>query len=487
MRQTWHSEDPLRPSVGMPRNFNASAPPCRWCREPLHPVCCSKCVTAELLRCRDAGKDLERRHAGEAADPNFSAAIVQLGRRHDFELRPTFSRLRRVATLQADVAERRATLERRRRSLERQREALLVRRRRYEQRASDLAAARRKLDARRCGVSLDDFLSNPSEHVAALGALHPYQEISNLSSALQTERVRKIGEVIQLLPIKYLRKTEGGHEDSTMTLSQVRDFQPQGPLSEEGLKDLEAALPLLMLLVHLLALYLDVTLPFPCSQGQGGSEALTGTTADAAGFAEGFQRRASSPGAAIGAAIDRIGLSRASSPGPGSPRGYSRSRPCVLQPFQGRWTYFSVHDKFCTDEFQAAMGLVVEDLLCLCALSGAPASHDVHMSTSSLLARLLDAPNLGCMWPASPLLPAPDSGTWSFSRGADSTAGSISAGSDGGRRSPPVPQAASASAVPSVTVPTDWPPDDEDDEWEVVEHHGPVEPLQNSRTSRRLR
>jgi hypothetical protein len=287
----------------------------------------------------------------------------------------------RLADLRA-VAERRAAATKgRRRQLELRREELCERRRRSETCAVEWAAAGRRLEAKRCRISSDEFLRDPARHSHSLGAFHIYQELAVARSALQAERKRRCAELVGIFPLKWIVQDAVG--DRTVSLAQVPSFSvlaAAGVLKDDERKDMEAALSYLLPLVAGLAEHLDVTLPFPCTGARGHEESAR--IADL----EANRVRSQSEGAVAVA-----------------PQIAWWARPCVLHPFTGRWHNFSIYDGICTSEFLTALRLLDEDLrrICLCQGEVPPADF----STLQLLASSLSAADLGCVSP--PLLALP--------------------------------------------------------------------------------
>merc|ERR550532_661656 len=111
-------------------------------------------------------------------------------------------------------------------------------------------------------------MHDPAQHSATLGAFHVYHELSVVSLALQGERRHRCAELVAIYPLKWI-DSDGSSADHTVTLGQVSSFATSGVLQVEELKGLEAALSHLLPLLAALAAYLDVTLPFPCTVGQG--------------------------------------------------------------------------------------------------------------------------------------------------------------------------------------------------------------------------
>lgn len=183
-------------------------------------------------------------------------------------------------------------------------------------------------------------------------------------SSVQAERRRRIAELVSYLPLKWIVREDAG-ADRTVSLAQVQSFGAPGVLQDDELKDIQAALSFLLPLVALLAVYLDVTLPFPCTGARGHEETLN--------------------------------VPHSPHPQEGGTSASKWVRPCVLHPFTGRWSSFSIYDGICTPEFTKALRLLDEDLQKLCACQGEAAP--VHFGTLQLLASILSAVHLGCVSP----------------------------------------------------------------------------------------
>lgn len=183
-----------------------------------------------------------------------------------------------------------------------------------------------------------------------------------VSLALQEERRQRCSQLVSMVPLKW----HSGGATHAVTLGHVQTFSMMGVLKDEELRDLEAALGLLVRLLTSLAACLDFTLPFPCSGGRGY--------------------------AAVAATASKGGQ------GPG-PRTWQWMWPCVLNRFTKRWHYFSVYDNICTAEFAVALQLLNQDLLKLCYCQGEVPPEG--SSTLQLLVQLLSAVQLGCVSPRS--------------------------------------------------------------------------------------
>ncbi|CAE8635936.1 unnamed protein product [Polarella glacialis] len=318
----------------------------------------------------------------------------------------------RLADLRVQAGRRAESLTDRRGLLSTRREALQEQRRRHEARATEWLAARRRLEAKRAQffrVSRDQFLRNPAEHSAQLGAFHIYQELSVVTLALQEERRRRCGEIVANFPLKWIQMGSSA-ADCTVTLGQVHSFGITGVLQDDELQNLEAALALLMRLVSSLARCLDLTLPFPCSGGRGFREVSmavqAATAAGASSAASGGSSlssfrlgHAGTGGGDAQTSSFRLGTGGGGAGTPSSSPGRSVAQwvlPCVLHPFAARWRYFSVYDNICTSEFA----------LCICqGENPAPLLADGQSTTLQLLALLLSAAHLGCIWPPPADLP----------------------------------------------------------------------------------
>lgn len=408
----------LQPASADHRSLGLRAPrgrrtaPCPWCQHPLPPVCCAKCLNKASAGTKTLGDAIE------ASQHPFKVSLAKLG--HRVALREKHAMLaERVAELRASAERRAASLRERRLQLERRKELHRQRRQSHEKQAADCAVARRRLEAGRIRMSLNEFLRNPKQHGAHLGAFHKYNELSSLGDALRAERRRRCDELVKIFPLKFIGSS-GAAGDSTVTLGQVQSFTVAGVLLDELLKDLEAALSFLTSLVSLLATYLDVTLPFPCIVGQGYTEPCSTNdgTSDSS--------RATQSG----------GRSRTQGPGVHN----SWVRPSVFHPFKelglmfgprgDGWRYFSIYDGMCTSEFAMALSLIDEDLrsLCLCQGTEAPA----NLNTLQLLSHCLGAANLGCLCPpATQIVESQTSGSASMAETADAGASTaISAAED---------------------------------------------------------
>lgn len=318
----------------------------------------------------------------------LAAALSQWSRRPALRERHAVL-VERLAELRAAAERRAAAVRLRRRQLEMRRDELRERRRRHETLASGWAAAWRSLEAKRCRISCDEFLRDPAKHSLTLGAFHVYQELSVVRSALQGERRRRIAELVEIVPLKWIVREDGG--DRTVSLGQVQSFVVPGVLQEDELKDLEAALSFLLPLVAMLAVYLDVALPFQCTGARGLEEACSEASCE---HIEERPRAVSESSASISLPRPRR---------PSKDASVARvqaawwARPCVWHPFTSRWSNFSIYDGICTSEFSMALRLLDEDLLKLCASQGEVPSAD--FGTLQLLASCLSAAQLGCVSP----------------------------------------------------------------------------------------
>eukprot|EP00427_Karlodinium_veneficum_P016047 CAMPEP_0169137898 /NCGR_PEP_ID=MMETSP1015-20121227/41840_1 /TAXON_ID=342587 /ORGANISM="Karlodinium micrum, Strain CCMP2283" /LENGTH=433 /DNA_ID=CAMNT_0009202885 /DNA_START=22 /DNA_END=1320 /DNA_ORIENTATION=+ len=367
-----------------PRGTPPRSVPCQWCGQRIPPACCSKCLN-ELAH--------TPKEVAEAAQRSLATSLVQLKSRLALLERHTLL-VERLADLRA-VAERRAAAAKgRRRQLERRREELRERRQRNETRAVEWAAAGRRLEAKRCRISCDEFLRDTARYSQSLGAFHIYTELAVARSALQAERKRRCAELVSIFPLKWIVQDAVG--DRTVSLAQVPSFSvlsAAGVLKDDDRKDMEAALSYLLPLVAGLAEYLDVMLPFPCTGAQGYEESVRIAEVEA------NRVRAQSEGS--------VAL---------APQTAWWVRPCVLHPFTERWHNFSIYDGICTSEFLAALRFLDEDLrrICLCQGEVPPADF----STLQLLASSLSAAELGCV---SPPFLAPPSMSASVSQAGTSS------------------------------------------------------------------
>lgn len=356
----------------------------------------------------------------EASQQALAATLAQSSRRCSL-LDHRAVLLKRAAELRAVAERRAAALKARRKQLEESTQKLFERRRRHEARAVQWATARRQLEVKRSRISREEFLQDPAQHYAVLGAFHVYQELSVVSTALQTERRRKCAEAASVFPLKRIGSGDAPSLH-TMTLGQVQCFTGMGVLRDEDVRDLRAALSFLVHLLVVVARYLDVTLPFPCILGRGvaasyanencGSVASTRVCAGGHGRGREMFRVEGDDTIEGSASYDDHGLVVGGVPTAASPRvTRARSRspdlnapwwisPCVLHPFTGRWLYFSIYDGICTREFETAIRLIDEDLRQMCACQGE--ASPAHFSTLQLLAHLLSAPHLGCSSPPRP-------------------------------------------------------------------------------------
>lgn len=344
--------------------------PCPWCRQPLPPACCATCLNREARHTHR----VDINTAAEAMQRALAISISQWSRRPALRERHAVL-VDRLADLRATTERRTAAVRMRRRQLEERRDELRERRRRHEARAAEWATAWQRLEAKRCRISRDEFLRDPAQHSQSLGAFHVYQELSVVRLALQAERRRRCADLIAILPLKWIVSGDFGG-DRTVTLAQVQSFTATGVLKDDELKDLEAALSMLLPLISVLAAYLDVTLPFPCTGAQGhGRDRFDPTGVSGGVPTEGLT--ASSPRTAANVAW--------------------WTRPSVLHPFTGRWHQFSIYDNICTAEFSSALRLIDEDLRRLCVCQGEAAPD--HPDTLQLLATCLSAARLGCVSP----------------------------------------------------------------------------------------
>eukprot|EP00928_Gymnodinium_smaydae_P023613 TRINITY_DN19419_c1_g1_i1.p1 TRINITY_DN19419_c1_g1~~TRINITY_DN19419_c1_g1_i1.p1 ORF type:complete len:511 (-),score=122.01 TRINITY_DN19419_c1_g1_i1:147-1679(-) len=238
---------------GVPGSTNRTLP-CRWCGHPIPPACCAPCLN-RLVRSRrtpatgGSCTTLPGDFASLLAERTPALALAErraLLRERLPELRD--ASLRRAAAAQA-----------RRRQIEERRELLRERRRKQEVRSAALLAVRQRLEAKRPAVPRDVFLRDPARHSAEIGAFHVYQELSVVSSALQAERRRRCAEVLDALPLKWIASgASGASVDDATILGQA------GGSDDEQPRDRDAAFALLVPIVSWLAVFLDVTLPFPC-------------------------------------------------------------------------------------------------------------------------------------------------------------------------------------------------------------------------------
>lgn len=268
----------------------------------------------------------------------------------------------RVAALRGSVTQQRAARALRQQQVAAARKELWERRQAHERRLAEWTASRRRLDARRFRVSRQQFLSEPRQHSATVGAFHELQELLAVSRAMQMERKRRCQELVSIFPLRWLEGDGSGAR--SVCLGPAHELLPSGEISEEQQTHLEAALGFLVPLAAALGIYLDVDLPFPCTVGLGLAE------------------------------------SRVLSPFESSPtRPRSRAsdapwvRPCVLHPLTGRWRFFSIYDGVCTSEFAVALRLSDENLRVLCARVGAAAPP--ALTTPQLVDRCLDAAIFG--------------------------------------------------------------------------------------------
>lgn len=356
----------------------------------------------------------------EASQQALAASLAQSSRRCSLLDRRAVL-LKRTAELRAVAERRAAALKVRRKQLEESTDKLLERRRRHEARAVQWASARRQLEMKRSRISREEFLQDPAQHHAVLGAFHIYQELYVVSSALQAERRRRCAEAASVFPLKRIGSGDAPSLH-TLTLGQVQCFTGLGVLRDEEVRDLRAALSFLVHLLAVVAKYLDVTLPFPCILGQGAAASQTSEScgsvarsracaADDGRVPEMFRVEGDS-NVEGSASYDDHGLVVRGSPTVAFPRETrARSRspdlnapwwiwPCVLHPFTARWLYFSVYDGICTREFETAIRLIDENLRQMCACQGE--ASPVHLGTLQLLAHLLSAPHLGCSSPPRP-------------------------------------------------------------------------------------
>lgn len=318
-------------------------------------------------------------------------------------------------------------------------------------------------------MSRDEFLRDPAQHSQSLGAFHVYQELSVVRLALQAERRRRCADLVAILPLKWIVSGDSGG-DRTVTLAQVQSFTATGVLKDDELKDLEAALSILVPLISVLAAYLDVTLPFPCTGVRGHG-----------------RDRFDPTGVSAGVPTECLMAS--------SPRGAAHvawwTRPAVLHPFTGRWHQFSIYDHICTSEFSTALRLIDEDLRRLCVCQGEATPE--HLDTLQLLATCLSAARLGCVSPptAAPNHPQLMTAAAAASHAStsqvetSSAAGSARESGESSRQiSSPIPSRPRLESADSVLLPKarySSPrqracSDDcsialyEDGEWTVVEH-----------------
>lgn len=342
----------------------------------------------------------------------LSISISQWSRRPALRERHA-ALVERLADLKATTERRSAAVRTRRRQLEERRVELRERRRRHEARAAEWATAWQRLEAKRCRVSRDEFLRDPAQHSQTLGAFHVYQELSVVRLALQAERRRRCADLIAILPLKWIA-SGGCGADRTVTLAQVQSFAATGVLKDDEVKDLEAALSILVPLVSILAAYLDVTLPFPCTGARGNLQSASELHIDRCPAKTAKLVLSEDAGGDSGR--DSIGVSQdvrnqpctgvsGGVPTDGSTASSPRTaahvawwlRPSVLHPFTGRWHQFSIYDRICTSEFSIARRLIDEDLRRLCVCQGEAMPE--HLGTLQLLATCLSAARLGCISP----------------------------------------------------------------------------------------
>lgn len=402
--------------------------PCPWCRQPLPPACCAGCLNQVV---RQAGR-ADANAAIEASQQALAVALAQSSRRRLLLDRRSML-LSRTAELRAMAERRAAALHAQRKRLEESSQEFRERRRHHETRAAQWVAFRRQLEMKRCRISREEFLQNPSQHSAVLGAFHVYQELYVVTNSLQKERRRRCAEAASIFPLKRI----GSFDDpgfQTITLGQVQHFIGTGVLQCEEVQDLRAALSFLTHLVALLAGYLDITLPFPCTPGQGVAAVHTedsramGVARTSGSAGSGPRGRELSDGETQDAGRWTAARESPAAASPRVTRTRSRSSdtqgpwwvcPCVLHPFTSRWIYFSVDDGICTCEFEQAMRLLDEDLRQMCASQGEVSPS--RFTTLQLLAHLLSAPHLGCTSP-----PRPASGTSSRSTETPATSSAAS-------------------------------------------------------------
>jgi len=369
----------LRTQVARPLPRNTRGAPvrsasCPWCQQTLPPACCSTCLNSLTQQ----QNQVDAKASVEVAQRAVAASLREWSRR--LALREKHALLsERLAGLHSAADRRSSAVRARRRHLEARREDLRERRRRHEARASEWAAAWRRLEVKRCRISRDEFLRDPAQHSQTLGAFHIYQELSVVRSSVQAERRRRIAELVSYLPLKWIVREDAG-ADRTVSLAQVQSFGAPGVLQDDELKDIEAALSFLLPLVSLLAVYLDVTLPFPCTGARGHEEA-----------------RAERSNESCDTRASVSSVPRPPHPQEGGTSASKWVRPCVLHPFTGRWSSFSIYDGICTPEFTKALRLLDEDLQKLCACQGEVGP--VHYGTLQLLASILSAVHLGCVSP----------------------------------------------------------------------------------------
>jgi len=293
----------------------------------------------------------------------------------------------RLRELRSAVQQRTAAAQTGRQQVEVKREELRELRRRHETRVSEWAAACRHLEAKRCRISRDEFLRDPAKHRQTLGAFHIYQELSVVRSAVQAERRSQISKLVDIFPLKWIVREDGG--ERTVSLAQVQSFLVAGVLQDDALKDVEAALSFLLPLVSLLAVYLDVALPFPCAGASGRPgqvlveiQAWTDNVGEPCRSGFDQRPRAHTEPTASAPSMNRSQIQ--SECGGAAAQSAWWTRPCVLHPFTGIWFNFSIYDGICTAEFMTALRLLDQNLRKLCMSQGVVPPLD--SSTLQLLA-----------------------------------------------------------------------------------------------------
>lgn len=243
-------------------------------------------------------------------------------------------------------------------------------------------------------------------------------------SAVQAERRSQISKLVDIFPLKWIVREDGG--ERTVSLAQVQSFLVAGVLQDDALKDVEAALSFLLPLVSLLAVYLDVALPFPCAGASGRPgqvlveiQAWTDNVGEPCRSGFDQRPRAHTEPTASAPSMNRSQIQ--SECGGAAAQSAWWTRPCVLHPFTGIWFNFSIYDGICTAEFMTALRLLDQNLRKLCMSQGVVPPLD--SSTLQLLASCLSATHLGCV---SPPLALHDVSSASVSQADESSLGASS-------------------------------------------------------------